>query len=196
MFTPRKSCHTVKQIFQPWSGSPQNSKFKIHPNSPEIPTYAIHTNRIFYEIYKDLHWRWNKERILMFSILKTYKLLRLFGNGSYPSQSTSRKQIQGFRCYYGLNDEMFFVLRLFSEMRLLPASAFYKKFAVFQHGRVTSPVYLPEQCKLILYLFRPTQQHINKNSTNHWKSFILKDYPACKFVINMIPYFLQYKIKI
>lgn len=55
MFTPRKSCHTVKQIFQPWSGSPQNSKFKIHPNSPEIPTYAIHTNRIFYEIYKDLH---------------------------------------------------------------------------------------------------------------------------------------------
>ena len=36
------------------SGSPENSKFEIHPNSPEITEYSIH-NSSTYEIYEDLH---------------------------------------------------------------------------------------------------------------------------------------------
>ena len=52
-----------------------------------------------------------KGSLLMFSSLKTYKLLRKFEPRRYPGPSTIRKHIQGFRCYYGLNDEMFFVLR-------------------------------------------------------------------------------------
>ena len=35
---------------------------------------------------------------------------------------------------------LFLLIVLFSEMRLLPAFTFCKKFSVFHHGRVTSPV--------------------------------------------------------
>ena len=52
-----------------------------------------------------------KGSLLMFSSLKTYKLLLSFGVGRYPCPRTVRKHLQDFRCYYGLNEEMFFVLR-------------------------------------------------------------------------------------
>ena len=47
----------------------------------------------------------------MFCSPKAYNLLRTFGDGRYPDPRTIRRHIQEFRCYYGLNDEMFFVLR-------------------------------------------------------------------------------------
>ena len=52
-----------------------------------------------------------KGSLLMFSSPKAYKLLRSFGDERYPTPRTVRRHIQGFRCYYGLNDEMFFVLK-------------------------------------------------------------------------------------
>lgn len=52
-----------------------------------------------------------KGSLLMFSSFKTYKLLRKFEPRRYPCPSTVRNHLQGFRCYYGLNDEMFFLLR-------------------------------------------------------------------------------------
>ena len=194
MFTPRKSSNTVKKIFQPWSGSPQNSKFKIHPNSPEIPTYAIHTNRIFYEIYKDLHWRWNKERIpLDVQYLENLQTAKTFWRWilsvpKYCQKTHSRLPLllraewwNVFRSQVIFRDEIVASLCLLQEVRSFSTRESYKSC-------------LPARAMQIYSLpltFRPTQQHINKNSTNHWKSFILKDYPACKFVINMIPYFLQ-----
>ena len=51
-----------------------------------------------------------KGSLLMFSSLKTYNLLRTFGDGRYPCPRTLRRHIQSFRCRYGLNEEMFFVL--------------------------------------------------------------------------------------
>ena len=49
--------------------------------------------------------------LVMFCSFKAYNLIRKFEPGKYPDPSTVRRHIQGFRCYYGLNDEMFFVLR-------------------------------------------------------------------------------------
>ena len=48
---------------------------------------------------------------MMFSGFKAYKVLRSFGGGRYPDPRTIRRHLQDFRCYYGLNDEMFFVIR-------------------------------------------------------------------------------------
>ena len=130
MFTPRKSCHTVKQIFQPWSGSPQNSKFKIHPNSPEIPTYAIHT-----KTYKDLHWRWNKERILMFSILKTAKTFWkwILSEPKYFQKTNSRLPLllraewwNVFRSQVIFRDEIVASLCLLQEVRSFSTRESYK----------------------------------------------------------------------
>ena len=52
-----------------------------------------------------------KGSLLLFCSPKAYNLLRTFGDGRYPDPRTIRRHIQEFRCYYGLNDEMFFVLR-------------------------------------------------------------------------------------
>ena len=52
-----------------------------------------------------------KGSLLLFTSPKAYNLLRTFGDGRYPDPRTIRRHIQDFRCYYGLNDEMFFVLR-------------------------------------------------------------------------------------
>ena len=52
-----------------------------------------------------------KAALVMFSGFKAYKVLRSFGGGRYPDPRTIRRHLQDFRCYYGINDEMFFVLR-------------------------------------------------------------------------------------
>ena len=52
-----------------------------------------------------------KGTLLMFSSLKTYKLLRTLVDGRYPDPRTIRRHIQGFICKYGMNSEMFYVLR-------------------------------------------------------------------------------------
>ena len=52
-----------------------------------------------------------KGSLLMFISPKAYRFLRKVEPRRYPDPSTVRRHIQGFRCYYGMNDEMFFVLR-------------------------------------------------------------------------------------
>ena len=60
-------------------------------------------------------WKYSEEEIkqgalLMYSSPKTYKLLRSFSNERYPCPSTIQKHVQGFRCCFGINQEMFFLL--------------------------------------------------------------------------------------
>ena len=50
--------------------------------------------------------------LLMYSSIKTYKLLRKFSDHKYPCISTIRKHIQDFHCCYGLNEEMFQLLSI------------------------------------------------------------------------------------
>ena len=49
-----------------------------------------------------------KGTLLMFSSLKTYKLLRkLDENGRWPCEATNRRHLQHFQCRWGIQDEMF-----------------------------------------------------------------------------------------
>ena len=49
--------------------------------------------------------------LLAFTSMQAYNLLRNLGEGRYPSPRTIRRHIQDFCCHYGMNEEMFFVLR-------------------------------------------------------------------------------------
>ena len=80
---------------------------------------------------------------LLFSSLKTYKLLRkLYPDGRFPHPSTIRKHIQHFVCRWGINDEMFVLLSMklssmnkqdrnislcFDEMDILPKTVYSER---------------------------------------------------------------------
>ena len=60
-------------------------------------------------------WKYSEEEmkqaaLLWYSSPKTYKLLRSFSPQRYPCPSTIRKYVQRFRCCFGINQEMFFLL--------------------------------------------------------------------------------------
>ena len=85
-----------------------------------------------------------KGTLLMFSSLKTYKLLRkLDENGRWPCESTNRKHLQYFQCRWGIQDEMFslYALKLqpmkqsdknvslsFDEVELKPQTLYSERF--------------------------------------------------------------------
>ena len=52
-----------------------------------------------------------KGSLLMYSSRKTYELLRSFSGERYPSVRTIQRHVQGFKCSYGINAEMFSLLQ-------------------------------------------------------------------------------------
>ena len=48
--------------------------------------------------------------LLFYSSPITYKLLRSFSNERYPCPRTIQTYVEGFRCSFGINEEMFFLL--------------------------------------------------------------------------------------
>ena len=52
-----------------------------------------------------------KGSLLMYSSKKTYELLRSFSGERYPSVRTIQRHVQGFKCSYGINGEMFSLLQ-------------------------------------------------------------------------------------
>ena len=85
-----------------------------------------------------------KATLLMYSSKCAYELLRSFNEERLPSpRRTIRRHIQHFRCYYGINDEMFFLLEqkfqtvpeiqrnvsiCFDEMSLQPTTNYSTRF--------------------------------------------------------------------
>ena len=81
---------------------------------------------------------------LMFSSLRTYKLLRkLYPEARFPSISTNRSHIKQFKCRWGIQDEMFLLFSLklstlnqedknvslaFDEMDLLPKTVYSDRY--------------------------------------------------------------------
>ena len=69
-------------------------------------------------------WKYCEEEIkqaalLWYSSPKTYKLLRSFSQQRYPCPNTIQKYVQRFRCSFGINQEMFFLLSQMLQTLLL-----------------------------------------------------------------------------
>ena len=56
--------------------------------------------------------------LLMYCSLKAYELMRSSSEERLPSPRTIRRHLQNFQCYYGVNDEMFFLLE--QKLKTLP----------------------------------------------------------------------------
>ena len=84
-----------------------------------------------------------KATLVMYSSRCTYDLLRSFNEERLPSPRTIQRHLQNFRCYYGVNDEMFFLLEqkfktlpemlrnvsiCFDEMSLQPTTNYSTRF--------------------------------------------------------------------
>ena len=84
-----------------------------------------------------------KATLVMYSSRCTYDLLRSFNEERLPSPRTIQRHLHNFRCYYGVNDEMFFLLEqkfktlpemlrnvsiCFDEMSLQPTTNYSTRF--------------------------------------------------------------------